>query len=271
MVLNREERLATDRGHSETAKVIIHALILAMVVRILFFQPFNIPSGSMKATLLIGDYLFVSKYSYGYSTYSFPHGIDISPLGYRINIPILPKLFSGRIFGAEPKRGDVVVFKWPRDNETDYIKRVIGLPGDEVQMQNGVLFINGKEVPKVRIADWVTPEEGRIAQFEETLPNGVKYKVLDLEPNSTWDTTVPYKVPAGHYFMMGDNRDNSNDSRNQNPLTGGVGFVPYENLVGKAQMIFFSANYSADDTYVWLKPWKWPFHTRWSRVSGLVR
>ena len=271
MVIKTEGTLASENGRSETVKVVVHALLLAMVVRILFFQPFNIPSGSMKATLLIGDYLFVSKYTYGYSTHSFPHRIELAPFGYQISIPLLPKLFSGRIWAAEPKRGDVVVFKWPTDNDTDYIKRVIGMPGDEVQMQNGVLFLNGKEVPKVRIADWVAREEGKVARFEETLPNGVKYQVLDLEPNGTWDNTGVYKVPAGHYFMMGDNRDNSNDSRNQNRLTGGVGFVPFENLVGRAQLIFYSADYTPDDTYVWLKPWLWPGHTRWSRIFKLVR
>src|SRR5499425_961857 len=137
---------AGDSGWRETVKIVIHALILAVIVRIFFYQPFNIPSGSMKETLLVGDYLFVSKLAYGYSRYSFPFGLNI---------------FSGRIFGAEPKRGDVVVFKLPRDNSTDYIKRVVGLPGDEIQMRGGVLYINGQAVPKVRKDDFISPEEDR--------------------------------------------------------------------------------------------------------------
>jgi signal peptidase I len=277
MSLKTEAKPSLMGGQSDTLKVIVHALILAMIVRIVLFQPFNIPSGSMKATLLIGDYLFVSKYSYGYSTHSFPHRIEFAPLGFKISIPVLPKIFSGRIFSSPPKRGDVAVFKWPRDNDTDYIKRVIGLPGDEVQMKDGVLFIKQAgeqqwyEVPKRRIADWEANDDGRVARYEEILPNGVKYNVLDLTRSGDWDNTGVYKVPQGHYFMMGDNRDNSNDSRNQNPLSGGVGFVPLENFVGKAQIIFYSADYAADDTYVLLKPWLWPGHTRWSRILKLVR
>ncbi|MGV1014648.1 MAG: signal peptidase I, partial [Methyloceanibacter sp.] len=163
------EKTEAKSGMRDTIRVIIHALLLALVVRIFLFQPFNIPSGSMIPTLLIGDYLFVSKYSYGYSRYSFPFGLN---------------LFSGRVWASEPERGDVVVFKLPRDNETDYIKRVIGLPGDEIQMIQGVLHINGKPVPKVEIDDYVVTEpsgrERRLARFEETLPNGVSYPVLDL-------------------------------------------------------------------------------------------
>jgi signal peptidase I len=238
-------------GVKDTIRVIIHALILALIVRVFLFQPFNIPSGSMIPTLLVGDYLFVSKYSYGYSRYSFPFG---------------PDLFSGRIWAKEPTRGDVVVFKLPRDNETDYIKRVIGLPGDEIQMIHGVLHINGEAVKKERIDDFiVTDGSGRdrhVARYRETLPNGVSYPVLDLVNEGIGDNTEVYKVPEGHFFMMGDNRDNSTDSR----FLSEVGFVPFENLVGKAQIIFFSIDEGASFWQVW----KWPTDIRWSRILDVV-
>ena len=176
----------------------------------------------MMPTLQVGDYLFVSKFPYGYSRYSF----------YSL-IPI-----SGRIFPVEPKRGDIVVFKLPRDNSTDYIKRVIGLPGDEITVRGGVLFINGKEVPRRRIADFVTREDGGpprpIPAYEETLPNGVKYTILQAGTNGPLGNVGRYKVPEGKYFMMGDDRDNSNDSR----ALLGVGYVPFENLIGRAALLF---------------------------------
>jgi signal peptidase I len=256
-------------GWWETVKIVIQALALAMVVRVFFYQPFNIPSGSMKSTLLVGDYLFVSKLSYGYSRYSFPLG---SYFPDRISIGNMTLVdFRTRKFASEPERGDVAVFKLPRDNSTDYIKRVIGLPGDEIQMINGVLFINGKAVPKRRVGEFLTREDDgparRIPEFEETLPNGVKYRVLDSETNGPFDNTSVYRVPAGHYFMMGDNRDNSTDSRAQ----WGVGFVPFENLVGRAEIIFFSATLDEPDSFRLFKPWRWPLDIRWNRFFNLVR
>ena len=253
MSLNTDAEKAGESGWRETARIIVHALVLAMIVRVFFYQPFNIPSGSMKSTLLVGDYLFVSKLSYGYSRYSFPWGI----------VP-----FSGRVFSSEPKRGDVAVFKLPRDNSTDFIKRVIGLPGDEVAMRGGVLYINGQAIPKVRKGDFISPEEDRpIPRYEETLPNGVKYLVLDSVPNSQFDNAGPFKVPAGHYFMMGDNRDNSTDSR----ASWGVGYVPFDNLIGRAEIIFFSAAVDEPDAFRWWSPWTWPFDIRWNRLFKLVR
>src|SRR5689334_8837415 len=186
----------TESGFGETIRVVIHALLIALVIRTFLFQPFNIPSGSMKATLQVGDYLFVSKYSYGYSHYS---------------IPLSSPLFSGRIFGSEPNRGDIVVFRLPKDDSTDYIKRVIGLPGDRVQMIGGLLHINGAPVKRERIEDYIETEEGeravRVKRWRETLPNGVSYTTLDLIENNFYDNTQEYQVPPGHYFMMGDNRD----------------------------------------------------------------
>jgi signal peptidase I len=241
-------RVVKKESWFEIVKTVVYALLIAGVIRSFLFQPFNIPSASMEDTLLIGDYLFVSKYSYGYSRHSFPFGL----------VPL-----EGRYFANPPERGDVVVFKWPQDNKTDYIKRVIGLPGDRIQMQNGTLLINGKALPKVQIEPFTENTAGyehRVPRYRETLPNGVSYEILDREPNGNLDNTGVFIVPEGHYFMMGDNRDNSDDSR------AGVGYVPLENLVGKAQIIFFSTDGSARFWEVW----KWPAAVRYWRLGQSV-
>jgi len=234
-------------GVVETVKTVVYAVLIALVVRTVAYEPFNIPSGSMVPTLLVGDYLFVSKFSYGYSRYSLPFGIP---------------LFSGRIFFRPPKRGDVVVFKLPTDNSTDYIKRVIGLPGDHIQMKSGNLYINDQSVYRKRIQDYLYQEGNGtvipVTQYIETLPNGVQHRIIKMGDNGPLDNTQVYDVPPGEYFMMGDNRDNSQDSR----VLSAVGYVPAENLVGRAQFIFFSTDGSAR---LW-EIWKWPFAIRYGRL-----
>ncbi|MBF0561495.1 MAG: signal peptidase I [Alphaproteobacteria bacterium] len=236
-------------GTYETIKTVIYAVLIAVAVRTFVFEPFNIPSGSMIPTLLIGDYLFVSKYSYGYSRYSLPFGL-----------PLIP----GRILVDEPKRGDVAVFKLPSDNRTDYIKRVIGLPGDRVQMIDGILYINGTEVPRQRMPDYVERDEYgntmRFDQYLETLPGGVSHPIIVLSKDRPYNNTREFLVPAGRYFMMGDNRDNSADSRAQ------VGYVPLENFVGRARVLFFSVEGSA---HLW-EAWKWPWAIRFVRIFQIV-
>lgn len=240
-MVDEAERAEQGGGFGETVKVVVQALLLALIIRTFLFQPFSIPSGSMMPTLLVGDYLFVSKWSYGFSKYS---------------IPFSPPLFEGRLLGSAPDRGDVVVFRKPREEDTDYIKRLIGLPGDRIQVRDGVLSINGKPVPREAVGEFVADDGTTVPQYRETLPNGVSYLTLDLSPSSAGDNTREFVVPDGHYFMMGDNRDNSLDSRFD------VGYVPFENLVGKAQVIFFSVQ---DDVSP-LEIWKWPTDLRPSRI-----
>jgi signal peptidase I len=236
-------------GLGETISVIVQALLLALVIRTFLFQPFSIPSGSMRPTLLEGDYLFVTKWAYGYSKHS---------------LPFSPDLFEGRVWADAPERGDVVVFKFPPNPSLDYIKRVIGLPGDTIQMRDGILHINGEPVPREQVGEIQNPDITEVAQpvevWRETLPNGVSYDTFDLSPNSLGDDTREFVVPEGHYFMMGDNRDNSTDSRFS------VGFVPFENLVGRANIIFFSIAEGASP----LEIWKWPTAVRISRLFDWV-
>ena len=237
-------------GLGETICTVVYAVLIALVIRTFAYEPFNIPSESMLPTLLVGDYLFVSKYSYGYSRYSLPWGLP---------------LFEGRLWQSEPRRGDVAVFKLPSDNSTDYIKRIVGLPGDRVQMRDGKLFINDQSVVKVRAEDFIYERNGqrfRVPRFVETLPGGPRHDTLDFIAAGEHDTTREFVIPAGHYFAMGDNRDNSLDSR----ARGGVGMVPAENLVGRAEFLFFSTDGSAR---LW-EFWRWPFAIRFDRLFKQV-
>ncbi len=218
-------------GLFDTLKTVFWAIVIALLVRTFAFEPFNIPSGSMIPTLLVGDYLFVSKFSYGYSKHSMP-----------FSLPVIP----GRVFETEPERGDVVVFKLPSDTTQDYIKRVIGLPGDTVQVTDGRLYINNKLVERERIEDYIltdgTGRSAAVPQYLETLPNGKVHRILELfGDQGPSDNTEAFTVPEGHYFMMGDNRDNSADSR---AFPSRFRFVPIENLVGRAEFLFYSKDSS---------------------------
>jgi signal peptidase I len=238
----------------ETVKTVVYAVLIAVVVRTVAYEPFNIPSGSMVPTLLVGDYLFVSKFSYGYSRYSLPFGLP---------------LFSGRIylpFSELPQRGDVAVFKLPTDPSIDYIKRIVGLPGDRIQMRHGQLYINDQLVPRRLFGDYLYDEGPSVVvlkQYLEALPRGSgtppeEHRIIEVGNDGPLDNTPVYIVPQSHYFAMGDNRDNSQDSR----VLSAVGYIPADNLVGKAQFIFFSTDGSAR----WWEVWKWPFAIRYSRL-----
>jgi signal peptidase I len=243
---------AAKPGVKETltdwARTIFFALLIALGIRTILFEPFNIPSSSMVPTLLVGDFLFVSKWSYGYSRHS---------------LPFSPPLGSGRLFGSLPERGDVVVFKTPQDNRTDFIKRVVGLPGDRIQVQAGRLYINGKVVERQPVGSYSyrTEYDRRIdnTAYSETFPEGSVHSIIEQSDTFGSDNTGVYTVPEGHLFMMGDNRDNSNDSRMD------VGFVPLENLVGKAQFIFMSFDGS------FFAFWEWPWSLRGSRFGTRIQ
>jgi len=228
----------------DTVKTIFYAVAIAILVRTFAYEPFSIPSGSMIPTLLVGDYLFVSKSSYGYSKHSLP-----------FSLPLIP----GRVLYEEPQRGDVMVFKLPTDGHTDYIKRIIGLPGDTIQVRGGILHINGEAVKRERLGEYVYPDTRGIfhntVRYLETLPNGVSHEILEESDSYPADNTPVYHVPEGHFFAMGDNRDNSRDSRY---LTH-VGYIPKDNLVGRAEVLFFS-----NDGSFW-EVWTWPWTLRFER------
>lgn len=239
-------------------KAFIIIMLIALAFRSLAYEPFHIPSGSMKDNLLIGDYIFVSKYSYGYSRFSFPFSLP---------------LFEGRIFSDNlPQRGDIAVFRPPKQDDKNYVKRVIGLPGDRIQMIDSVLYINLRPVRLERISDYETTEYNniprKIARFVETLPPNpgsdqpIQHTILEITNIAPNDNTREFIVPDGHYFMMGDNRDNSNDSREMN----GFGFVPLENFIGKAELVVFSL----EEGVSWWQFWKVPFSFRGDRFFKKV-
>jgi signal peptidase I len=237
-------------GFVELVKTIVYAVLIALGIRTVVAEPFNIPSGSMIPTLLVGDFLFVSKFSYGYSKHSLPFSLP---------------LWEGRVFARLPDRGDVVVFKLPKDNRTDYIKRVVGLPGDRIQVTGGILHINGAAVRRqpsgtVIDSDWGMRMEVR--RYIETLPEGRRHFIAERRDDDFNDNTREFLVPANHVFVMGDNRDNSADSR----VMDAVGFVPLVNLVGRAEFLFFSVDESAR----LFQPWTWPFAIRWGRLLNAI-
>lgn len=236
----------------ELGRTAMIAILLAMVIRTFLFEPFNIPSGSMIPNLLVGDYLFVSKYSYGYSRYSFPFGLGG---------------FDGRVAEEKPERGDVVVFRLPTDTSIDYIKRVIGMPGDTVQVRNGRLYINDKMIPREAVGmteyDNGMGGRARVMEYVETLPGDVKHTIYEESDEEQLDNTEKFTIPENHYFMMGDNRDNSRDSR----VLDSVGYVPFDNFVGRADFIF----YSTDGYARFFEFWKWPWTVRYDRLFTEIK
>ena len=243
--------MITKKFIIENIKTLFYALIIAIFIRSIFLQPFYIPSSSMEPNLLVGDRLFVTKYSYGYSKHSFPFS---------------PNLFKGRIMFSEPKRGDVIVFKTPADNRTDYIKRLIGLPGDEIQFMDGDLYINKNQIFKTLVSTtdviFCGNQTIKVNTFEEKLPNGKKYKATYRKEYS-FQNSDKFLIPKNHFFFLGDNRDCSKDSR----FLSEVGYVHKNNLVGKAQILFFSSDYRVGSI---LKFWQWKEILRTKRFFKLI-
>jgi len=248
-------------GLLEMVRTLVYAALIAVFVRTFLFESFNIPSGSMIPTLLVGDYLFVSKFTYGYSRFSFPFS---------------PDLFSGRIGGHPPHRGDVAVFRFTQDNSIDYIKRIVGLPGDHVQMRGGELYVNGALVPRTDLGPYVATDENGTRmegeRYQERLPGSggrppVAHQILKLTSDGQYNNTPDYVVPQGYFFAMGDNRDDSADSRFMGTEPDDLGFVPMQNLVGHAKFIFFSI----DARYPAWEFWEWPVEIRWGRIFQWVR
>ena len=243
------DKVQDKSGWLDTIKTLFIAGLIAISFRSVIAEPFNIPSGSMVPTLLVGDYLFVSKFSYGYSRHSFP--FSVAPI-------------SNRLIASMPERGDVAVFRLPSNITVDYIKRVVGLPGDRIQVKRGILHINGEAVERRLLGDGnvASGQTSLVTQrYEEIFPDGHRHIIQEVSDDQIFDNTLEFTVPDGHYFMMGDNRDNSRDSRSSS-----VGFVPIENFIGRAEFLFFS---HGGDARFW-EIWKWPFSIRISRIfSGI--
>ncbi|GHA36343.1 signal peptidase I [Devosia pacifica] len=244
----------------ETFVVIVEALLIAIVIRCFLFQPFSIPTASMQQTLMIGDYFIANKFVWGYGKHSFSLGRygDFTLLDFELPI-------SGRILGREPNRGDIAIFR-PVPEDIEYIKRVVGMPGDEIQVREGRLYINGDIVPREEIGTALDTDSNgdtrEVTVYQETFPNGTTHTIQEISDNQPLDNTPVYRVPAGHYFMMGDNRDRSADSR----VLSAVGYVPYTNLIAKAEARFFSIQ---DNIPPW-QIWQWPANVRWDRMFRSV-